>query len=349
MAIGTSNEKKIERFQAGTPRLNPARTKCLLVGVSNFSLNQALPGVLNDIANLKRTMLSPIMGLNEDNILVMLNPQSEHLLEKVRELAKDETLENIFLYFSGTGAVSGEGVLELAFYPGEEKENAYDLLPVTALDDALGDTKANVVLILDCCHSQTAFLHFYLDNFFILTASGMDEYTYEQVIEGEVRGVFTHYLVKVLNEGLENGKPWLSLVDVYAAVREHVAAAPETHISEPKMMATNMVPLLEFARNKGNAPKQEQPKAPTTSVFVLKNLVAEGERDKVLNLMMEATKDTVDLLNGIVTLKASNTDFDNKVTLGLYLEQEAVVFKNRLIQSIVIMIDSCRQQGVFSA
>ncbi len=340
------NPKTQKRYAVEPLRLNPAKTKFLLAGVSSFSMDSALPGVLNDIAYLKRALLSPVVGMSEENILVLINPQSAVFLDNVRALTKEEGLENIFIYFSGTGTVNEDKVFVLACSPAVQQKDMYDLLPITAVDEALGDTKANVMLILDCCFSQAAFMNLYLENFFIMTAASLDEVTYEQMIDGEQRGVFTHYIVKVLTEGIDNGKAWLNLSDLYTGVRELLATAPEELVAEPKMMTTNMVSFLEFARNNIGTRKPERPKLPTLSAFQLKNLVAEDEIGKVLAQMMQAAKDNNDLLNSIVNLKNQHTDYENKKLLQLYFEQEAIVIKNRLTAGILGSIDVCRREGV---
>ncbi len=328
-------------------RLDPVKTKFLLVGVSTFSINSALPGVLNDIAHLKRTLLSPVVGMPEENVIALINPPSDLILENVRALVNEADLETIFIYFSGTSTVDKDQVFQLACSPATQQKNGYDLLPITAVDDALGDTKANVIVILDCCHSQAAFINLYLENFFIMTAASVDQVTYEQMIDGEQRGVFTHYLVKALAEGIENGKEWINLSDLYLRVRELLAKATEENVTEPKMMTTNMVSFLEIARNNVGSTKPERPKLHQISAYQLKNLVAEDELGKVLSQMMEAAKENNDLLNTIVSLKNQLTDYENKKILNLFFEQEGIVIKSRLTQSILASIDFCKQQMLF--
>ena len=346
-----SSKKKAQsekHYATEPPRLNPAKTKFLLAGVSSFSIDSALPGVLNDIAHLKRTLLSPVVGMPEENVLVLINPASKVFLQQIRKLTKDKGLENIFIYFSGTSTVDENGVFLLACHPGKQKKDSYDLLPITDVDEALGDTKVNVVVFLDSCHSQAAFVHLYLENFFIMTAASMDQVTYEQQIEGEQRGVFTHYLVKTLNDGMENGKAWLNLSDLYTGVREQLALAPEEYVAEPKMMTTNMVSFLEVARNNISVKKPEPPKLPTLSAYQLKSLVAEDELGKVLQQIMEAAKNNNDLLNSIVNLKNQLTDYETKKILQLYFEQESIVIKNRLTAAVLSSIDVCRQQDLLA-
>lgn len=328
------------------PRLDPAKTKFLLIGVSSFMKDAMLPGVLNDIAHLKRTLLSPVVGMSEENVLTLINPHSEVILQHVRTLVNEQDLENIFIYFSGTSTINQDKVFELACNPTPGQNNGYDLLPITEVDNALGDTKANIVVFLDCCHSQAAFMHLYLENFFIMTAASVEEVTYEQEIDGEQRGVFTHYFVKALTEGIENGKEWLSLSDIYTRVRELLAEAPEEYVAEPKMMTTNMVSFLEIARNNIGAKKPDLSKLPKLSAFQLKNMVAEDEISTVLSQMLEAAKNRDELLNSIVNLKNQFTDYQNKKTLNLFFEQEALVIKSRLTQSILVSIDFCKQEGV---
>ncbi len=343
-----STEKKQQEqlhFAVAPQRLDPSKTKFLLIGVSSFSITSALPGVLNDIANLKRALISPTIGILDAHVITLINPHSEAVLKEIRTLVKEPHLENIFIYFSGTSTVNQDSVFELACNPTEFAKNGYDLLPITEVDKALGDTKANVVVFLDCCHSQAAFMHLYLENFFIMTAASVEDVTYEQLIDGEQRGVFTHYFVKALTEGVENGKEWITLSDLYMMVRELLASAPEDRVVEPKMMTTNMVSFLEIAKNNMGAKKPAQPKLPALSAFQLKNLVAEDEISMVLNQLLEATKESTDLLNSIVNLKNQFTDYQNKKTLNLYFEQEALVIKSRLTQSILVSIDICRQQG----
>ncbi|MCF8246435.1 MAG: caspase family protein [Saprospiraceae bacterium] len=347
MGLKVAKKKIGDKHYATDPlRLNPAKTKFLLVGVSSFSIDSALPGVLNDIAHLKRTLLSSVVGMPEENVIALINPPSDLILENIRVLVNEADLETIVIYFSGTSTVNNDKVFELACSPATQQKNGYDLLPITAVDEALGDTTANVVVFLDCCHSQAAFINLYLENFFIMTAASVDQVTYEQMIDGEQRGVFTHYLVKALAEGVENGKEWLNLSDLYLRVRELLANATEENVTEPKMMTTNMVSFLEIARNSIRTEKPERPKLHRISAFQLKNLVAEDELGKVLTQMMEAAKENNDLLNTIVTLKNQLTDYENKKILNLFFEQEGIVIKSRLTQSILSSIDFCKHGGL---
>ena len=329
-------------------RLDPSKTKFLLIGVSSFSIDSALPGVLNDIANLKRALISTAIGIPDENVIALINPHSNAILKQIRALVKEKQLENIFIYFSGTSTVNQDKVLELACNPTAKQKGGFDLLPITAVDDALGDTKANVVVFLDCCHSQAAFMHLYLENFFIMTAASVNQVTFEQLIDGEQRGVFTHYVVKALTDGIENGKDWLNLLDLYTRVRELLATAPEHYVAEPKMMTTNMVAFMEIVRNNTTVTKAVQPKLPQLSAFELKNMVAEDEISTVLGQMLTAAKNRDELLNSVVNLKNQFTDYQNKKTLNLYFDQEALVIKSRLTQSILVSIDFCKQEGLLT-
>ena len=337
-------EKNKKRFHQPVTKLDVEKTRFLLVAVSDFTPNQKLPGTLTDVANLKKMLLSPTVGLPESSIVTLVNPEKQQVLDMLKGFAEDEYLENIFFYFSGTGTVQ-ENILNLAFTPVATNVSQYNLVPVTELDDALGDIDTNVILIFDCCHSQAAFLNFFLENLFVLSSAGIDQVTYEMIIDGEMAGVFTNFLVKVLKEGMDNGKASLNLADVYKGIWDKMSQAENMHyLTEPKMMATNFLPLREIARN--NAYNTVVvPKVETVSSAVIKNLIAENELEKALDTLHEILTASDGPSDDLVMLRQSHSDLESKIMLNLLMPAEATVFKSRFVKSLLDFVNRLKNEG----
>ncbi len=145
-----------------------ADNRALLVGVGHYEMGIKLPGIENDIQNMKKA--ASLMGFEDDQVKVLFNNHAslDGIKQTVQEwLVKGVTSnDRVLFYFSGHGS-------QVADKNGDEADGADEvLLPYNAkiqneiLENVLVDEEfdrildtipAKMVLVfLDACHSGTA-------------------------------------------------------------------------------------------------------------------------------------------------------------------------------------------------
>ena len=147
-----------------------AEDRALLVGVGAYAMGATLPGIPEDIRNMKDTVR--VMGFEEDQIKVLLD--SRATLGNVKAAIRDWLIDGVskddrvVFYFSGHGS-------QIKDVSGDESDRADEvLLPYDVTVKEGGETLANVFLddefgtllaripageifvFLDACHSGTA-------------------------------------------------------------------------------------------------------------------------------------------------------------------------------------------------
>ena len=149
-----------------------ARTRALLVGVSNYAAKkslgpysplQALPGVEADLTNMHKALSSPEFGIcpTDDQITFLRDPEPDELEQSLRDLLQSAgTQDELLIYFAGHGHLhrvqSEESELWLCCrYANTANDST--LFPGEKIWKWVKKSYARaVVIILDCCYASYA-------------------------------------------------------------------------------------------------------------------------------------------------------------------------------------------------
>ncbi|MFJ6939818.1 caspase family protein [Streptomyces sp. NPDC101132] len=249
---------------------DPARSRCLLVGVSRLAANDLadLPAVDNNLEALRAVLTDPeVWGLAAEDCVVMRPRFAEEVIDRIHSLTQ-EAEDTFVLYFAGHGLVdpAGDEGLRLAMPRSTRRWSHWSLLyasVVKALKHNESRAERNIV-ILDCCYSGTAASEPMgarrptreeppVDGIFLLTATKR----HEQAISpaGQPLTDFTDELVSVLSEGLPEGPRLLDLDTLYRELYGRMVRRNGTH---PDLAATrSSAARLALARNRAYREPQD--------------------------------------------------------------------------------------------
>jgi tetratricopeptide (TPR) repeat protein len=217
--------------------IDPQNTRVVLVGSSKFLRDPTnlprLPAVARNVEGLKRVLADPqVVGIPSGNIIVLLNkPAPYDVVPKVANEAR-KAVDAFIFYYSGHGIV-GKRTRELYLatenttYKNAEFGTA---IPFEDIRRAISESTARKrILILDCCYSGRAIACAMGPEASMQQASLDLEGTYSIASapankvaispEGEKYTAFTGELLRVLDDGLDNGKEELTISDIYDHIR----------------------------------------------------------------------------------------------------------------------------------
>ncbi|MFI8101042.1 caspase family protein [Streptomyces sp. NPDC086023] len=253
---------------------DPARSRCLLVGVSRHASDDLadLPAVENNLEALRAALTDPeVWGLAAEHCVVLRPAVAGEVIDRIHSLTQ-EAEDTFVLYFAGHGLVdsAGDDGLQLAMPQSTRHRSHWSLLykaVVKALKDNESRAERNIV-ILDCCYSGTATSEPMgvrrprpeeppVDGIFLLTATKRHERATSPA--GQLLTDFTDELLSVLSEGLPEGPPLLDLDTLHRELYGRMARRNGTH---PDLAATrSSAARLALARNRAY---REPPDGPAT-------------------------------------------------------------------------------------
>lgn len=233
--MGIVKSKKVirEKKKKIPNKIENKNSLFVILGINEISKNRnmSLPGVIKDIANLKRLFLSENIGFSENNILTLLNIEKEKIIDTLNKKIQSRDWDNIILYYTGFGAMNENKEFYITC-KGSEFGDLKTMITAKEIGSLFQETISNIILIFDCCNAQGVFKYLYNKDVFLLGAASETGYA-KDTSEG---GLFTNQLVEVLMNGIENEKEFLSLNDLYLELRKRLV-----EIQEPEMLTTNIV------------------------------------------------------------------------------------------------------------
>jgi hypothetical protein len=228
------DEKIVELALVGAPI--PARSQCVLIGVSAYSVLEPLRAVGKNLDELSGALTDKaIWGVPEEQCVTIAEPGNADAVLTAVQRAADAAADTLLVYFAGHGlynAGSGKGLhlgLPDATEDGLDKTVPWDDLRLI-IDNSNAERR---VVILDCCYSGRALDAggdtpdlmdaATLTSTYIMAAASRDSRALAPV--DEECTAFTGELVRVLREGIPGrSKDFLSLKDVYTSVLHELAA-----------------------------------------------------------------------------------------------------------------------------
>ncbi|MFG2139501.1 YDG/SRA domain-containing protein [Streptomyces sp. NPDC048650] len=144
-----------------TRYLDPARSRAVLIGASNFVEADGLPSipaVSGNLEGIRAALTGPTTGsLTAEHCTLLRDPSSAS--EIGQALARSaEATDVLFVYYSGHGLVDDRGRLYLSLSSTNPDQLRWTALPFDALREELATSPAAIrILVLDCCFSGRAF------------------------------------------------------------------------------------------------------------------------------------------------------------------------------------------------
>ncbi|MEJ3749866.1 caspase family protein [Actinomycetes bacterium KLBMP 9797] len=214
-------------------------SRAILVAASEYEDESFLhvPAAKNSLDRLNSILAHPsFCGWPEERIEVLLNPADpSKLAQRLRRIA-EETAGTLFVYFVGHGVLTETGELCLVLRDTEASDPDLTGLEFKRVRQALINSPAQTkIVILDCCYSgrvvhglsgvnESALADASeITGTCTLTAADQMAHVPEMQREG-VCTSFTNSLIEVIQDGLPNGLPTLTLGVLYQEVKKASAS-----------------------------------------------------------------------------------------------------------------------------
>ncbi|WP_433801958.1 effector-associated constant component EACC1 [Actinomycetospora sp. CA-084318] len=195
-------------------------TRCVLIGVHDYTSLSSLPQVKSSLDELRRTLLdSGFPGVPESHLKTIEDPTSFKEIDDALASPAAANPDVLLVYFAGHGVRFEREQLRFALRGAKEgdKASTFTWSDLAALVSRIGARRT--IVLLDCCYAGTAISSGKLpQNTYVIAASD----TEAKVLKREQCTAFTGELVKVLRGGIEPGRPtqlFLTPESVYHQVR----------------------------------------------------------------------------------------------------------------------------------
>jgi hypothetical protein len=241
-------------------RPNPSSSRAVLVGVSQYTTLEPLPGVANNLPALAAALTGAgSWGLPEEHCTVIAEPaHARDMLGPVWEAA-EAVRDTLLVYFAGHGLTDSRGELFFGL-PDSAPGLSHTGVLYQSLRDIIAQGRAQrYVVMLDCCFSGRALGlmngpgtlvdQAEIDGSYLLAAA--PENGSALAPPGETFTAFTGELLHVLTRGIDGGPPELDLETVYAHLRSVLRAKGRPL---PQKRDRNTAGSLVFARNHAYQP-----------------------------------------------------------------------------------------------
>ncbi|WP_308401079.1 diguanylate cyclase domain-containing protein [Streptomyces sp. AC512_CC834] len=240
---------------------DPARTRVVLAGTSDFTELDGLPAVQGNLlalADLFRTA----WGMSAQHCVSVSNPATPRDLSRAVQHAVSEATDTLLVYYAGHGLIGPRtGQLHLAVESTEPDSVHDSAVPYEWIRWEIEKSRAaRRVVVLDCCYSARAFgvqsdaAALEVDGTYLLAAAA--ETAVALSPPGEPLTAFTGELVTVLRDGVPNGPEFLDLDTVFSRLSSRLAARERPR---PQRLCRNRLGLAPFVRNRAYVPEQPAP------------------------------------------------------------------------------------------
>ncbi len=218
--------------------INTSKTKVLLIGVSEYAEDSTIsniPNIKQNIKLFKQVLLNvDIIGVPKENILISLNESKKSIERKLINVARETYNEDftLLVYYTGHGILSSENFK--LYLTSKESSKDYletDSINIDRFREILTYSRAaSKIVILDACHSGQ--IHNTMNNIestlnseikkfegtYIMTSASEDNPSLFPHKNTKQPTYFTAKMIDVFTNGVENGKPYISIRDVYSEI-----------------------------------------------------------------------------------------------------------------------------------
>lgn len=222
------------------------RSRVVLVGTSRYDDDRLpdLPAVQQNIEDLAAVLTSAAgAGIPARNCESLIDVGDPGMIWPVLQDAADHAADLLLVYYAGHGVLDPRGRLYLSL-PGTARNSyRWTALDINHIRELMAESGAdNRVLILDCCFSGRAYEamadadpaalatgQVAISGTYTLTSTSANTPAHAPV--GERYTAFTGALLELLDNGVPDGPPLLTLDDIYRdlnrTLRARGAPAPE--------------------------------------------------------------------------------------------------------------------------
>ena len=254
-----------------------SRSLAILVGAFEYPADPeltSLPAVANSLDAMEKLLTGELCGWPRERVRVYPNPASSHaLLDDIAKLATDlagEAKDAVLFYYVGHGLLV-DGGSQLGMAVSGTNTNALRLKNTSLLLSSVRELLFNLgyrtrIEILDCCYSGLATNALGgarnlgeevrraaaadVKGLYTVTASRRNEVAlYSPGDDGLT--YFTGYLKEVIGEGIDGARRWLTMAEVFEALRAHFAGLDDGYLERPQptQSVIGIADRFEFARN----------------------------------------------------------------------------------------------------
>jgi hypothetical protein len=248
-------------------RINPENTQAILIGASKFDFGseaglQDLPSVNTNLSKLN-LLLIDVVGIGKDRIHPMLDrDNSNAITSEISEILDivPKVSDTMIVYYAGHGVIH-QKKLYLATkktkFNKPQRTGAIESNDLVSL--IIEETKAkNIIFIIDCCFSAMAKEG--MDsrgkkNVFFMTAAPSTQTAKDESPEDTNYTAFTHELLVILEQGIENAGEFLTFQDITNHLNKQLTGKD---LPEPQSGGHGSPDQLEICKNRAYFPIESQ-------------------------------------------------------------------------------------------
>ena len=247
-------------------------TRAVLVGVSEYDLLPALPGVANNLTSLLELFTAKdVLGLPADHCVTLDSSASPDEIDRAVTTAASLASDTLIVYFAGHGLIDDhDGALYLSTRNTDKNRVYATATPYEWIRRAVLRGPARRLVLLDCCFSGRALNSMAGDQITAITAAegtavlaAAHENRMAMAPTGQRHTAFTGELVELLANGMPGGPELLDVENIFTGVDRALRAKG---YPAPQGAFRNTAKDLALGRNRAWAKLVvHQPPAPHAS------------------------------------------------------------------------------------
>jgi hypothetical protein len=235
-------------------QIDPNNTQAILIGASQFDFAseagfQDLSGVKTNLSKLN-ILLIEVVGIGKDSIHLMLNMDNSNAItsEIIEIVPKAE--DTIIVYYAGHGIVVQKKLYLATKKTKFKKPQRTGAIESNDLvNSVIEETKAkNIIFIIDCCFSARAKegVDSKGKKVFFITAAPSHQPAKDESPENANYTAFTHELLEIFKQGIENAGEILTLQDIS---NQLIKQLKERGLPEPQLSTHGSSDKLGICQN----------------------------------------------------------------------------------------------------
>lgn len=243
-------------------QLSPEKSFAILIGISRYNFFEDVEPVANNIETLTSILCNEeIFGISDDDIVTITSGSSGDVKKKVMEAveqAGEAGKETVLLYFAGHGVRCTNGDYYLAVTESEQSLINLDgesAVPFDTIQTIVKSSKIRQsIFILDACYSGAVAQGEIspapdkaIKGSYMVTATSSTEKAYFD--KDDQFTVFTGELIQILEGGIDNRNPWVTLEELYVTLKSAVVAKNGNTTPQQRISQEIVPGSFEFFKN----------------------------------------------------------------------------------------------------